>query len=414
MKKVEKKSVDFDYKSYEQEVLSGLMSGKNLIGDGGLLQPMIKHFVEAALQSELSSHLAREKKIDPTNTNKRNGKQSKKIRTVSGEIPIEYSRDRNSSFQPVTVKKQAHELSFGFDKQIIELYACGASLSDISLHLRNMYGVSMDEDTLSNVIRSTWHLVNTWHTRLLNPCYVVLFFDAVHITVCRDGVYSKRALYVVYGIKPDGYREIVALTLGQGGESSSEWSRCIADLKNRGVEEVFFICSDGLSGLNSVFEEHFPQAHIQRCIVHKIRNCFSLIDEKDRKLVLKQLKDVYTAVNESIARERLEYFKDYWQGKYDCIYNLWDKDWTALMACMNFIPTLRKLIYTNNPVENLNREIRRITKSKGGWKSEKALLIQLFHSLERKSKSWEKKVHAWASIKRELIAKFGERFNKYL
>lgn len=186
------------------------------------------------------------------------------------------------------------------------------------------------------------------------------------------------------------------------------------DIKNRGVEDIFHLCSDGLTGLKEVLSDAFPLSSIQRCVVHKMRNCMRLIDDKDCRLVVRQLREVYTAVNEVQARQRLEDFAVAWDGKYDCIVQLWEKDWTELMACMNLGVRLRKITYTTNAIENLNREIRRVTKTKGGWPSEKALLIQLYLSLERKSSSWTRKIQGWASIQRELVASHGERFTKHL
>lgn len=403
---------DFDFEVYQQKVIEGLIQGKPLTGDGGLLKPLIAKFVQGALDAELSDHLAEERAAGELN--RRNGKVSKKIRTESGDIPIEYSRDRNSSFNPVTVKKGQRQLGLGFDNQILELYAMSNSIADIRLHLERMYGTQMSESRISGVINSTWTNVKAWHERPLEGLYVVLFIDAVHLDVRRDHGVQKIALYVIYGITTQGQREIVALYPGQGAESATEWARCLEDLKNRGLKDVLILCSDGLAGLKSVLQQAYPQAKIQRCIVHKIRNCFKLIDNKDSKKVLAQLKGIYLAVNEPAARRALEDFGQYWKGKYDVIVKLWEKDWDELMPCMELGPTLRKITYTNNAIENLNREIRRVTKTKGAWVSDRALLIQLFLSLDRSKKSWHKKVHNWAGIRRELIELFGERFSNYI
>jgi len=336
---------EFDFESYQKQVVAGLMEGKGLLGEEGLLKPLIARFVETAMDAELEHHLSEE-------------------------------------------SKEQHELAVGFDDQILELYAMSNSMADIRLHLEKMYGAQMSESRISNVVNSTWDLVETWHKRPLPACYVVLFVDAVHVSVCRDGHYSKVAIYVMYGITVEGTREIIALYVGQGGEGATEWGRCLQDIKNRGVEDVFHICSDGLAGLKEVLADAFPLSSIQRCIVHKMRNCMRLIDDKDRRTVIRQLREVYTSINEAQARQRLKDFATKWEGKYDCIVQLWEKDWNELMACMQVGAALKKITYTNNAIENLNREIRRVTKTKGGWTSEKALLIQLHLSLKRKAKSW--------------------------
>jgi len=406
-------SEEFDFERYQSEVVAGLIAGKGLTGEDGLLKPLIAKFVEAALDAELTEHLANEKGSKLAKPNKRNGQKNKDLRTESGITKINYSRDRTGTFEPITVGKRQHEMATGFDQQILELYAMSNSAADIRLHLYKMYGAKMSEARISQVVNSTWEVVDKWHKRPLPACYIVLFVDAVHISVCRNGHYQKVAVYVVYGISIHGRREIVALYVGQGAESATEWGRCLQDLKNRGLEDVFHLCSDGLTGLHDVLQSTFPLSSIQRCVVHKMRNCMRLIDDKDSRKVIRQLREVYTAVNEAQARQRLEDFGTTWEGKYDCIVQMWEKDWTELMACMNLGVELRKITYTTNAIENLNREIRRVTKTKGGWTSERALLIQLHLSLERKAKSWNKKVRGWAAIQRELTQTYGERFTKH-
>lgn len=403
---------DFDYDRFRQEVISGLIEGKTLTGESGLLQPLIADFVQGALDAEMQDHLNKERSEGISN--RRNGKQNKTIRSESGEIEIAYDRDRNSTFDPITVKKRQHQLGVGFDNQILELYAMSNSLADIRTHLEKMYGVQMSEGRISEVVNVTWDRVKAWKERTLSALFVVLFIDAVHVKIRRNEGVATVALYVVYGISVEGRREIVALYPGQGAEGASEWGRCLQSLKNRGLEDVLIICSDGLTGLKEVMQEAFPMARIQRCIVHKVRNCFKLIDSKDQKKVLRQLKDVYHAVNEPAAKQELEDFGRYWNGKYDVIVHMWEKDWDELMACMDLPIALRKITYTTNAIENLNREIRRITKTKGAWVSDKALLIQLFLSLDRNKKSWNKKVHQWATIRRELAILFGERFSNHI
>lgn len=410
-KRIQEQSSDFDFSTFRQEVIQGMIEGKGLTGEGGLLQPLIANFIEGALSAELDDHLCEERNRGVKN--KRNGQQSKQIRTESGEIAINYSRDREGTFDPVTVGKRQHEVGLGFDNQILELYAMSNSVSDIRLHLDRMYGAQMSESRISGVINETWDRVEAWRNAPLPELLVVLFIDAVHIDVRRDGHVKRIALYVMYGINPHGERQIVALIPGQGAESATEWARCLQQLKNRGLKDVLYICSDGLAGLREVITETFPLANIQRCMVHKVRNTFRLLDEKDSRLVLQQLKDVYNAVNEPEARRKLEDFGQYWKGKYDLVVELWLKDWDDLMGCMALSPELKKIIYTTNAIENLNREIRRVTKSKAAWVSDKALLIQLFLALDRKKDTWNKVVLGWKAIHRELTLNHKERFTNY-
>ena len=412
MRKKQREREELNYAEYRAQVIEGMKQGKALTGEDGLLKPLIRDFVETALKAEMDEHLATEHALGLEN--RRNGSTSKPIRSECGEVEVSYSRDRAGTFEPITVKKRHYQLGAGFDDQIIELYAMSNSASDIRRHLDRMYGVEMSEARISAVVNSTWERVETWKNRPLPACLVVLFADAVHISVRRDGRMTKVAVYVLYGITVEGKREIIDIIVGQSAESATEWGRCFAKLKERGLEDVLYTCTDGLAGLREQIEQAFPLTHVQRCVVHKMRNCFSLIDEADRRTVLRQLKEVYTAVNEAEARRKLEDFQTYWKGKYDTVVNLWLKDWDDLMASMNLSTTLRKLLYTTNAIENLNREIRRVTKSKGGWVSDRALLIQLFLALERRKDSWNKSVRAWASIKRELAELHGERFTKHI
>ena len=401
-----------DLEAYRKAAIDQLRQGKSLLGQGGLLKPLIQDFIEAAMQAELEDHLATEREAGKSN--KRNGKQSKSVRSPAGTLKINYSRDRSGSFEPVTVPKRSHELAAGFEDQILELYAMSNSVSDISLHLRNMYGVQMSESRISAVIGTVWERVEAWKNRPLAACLVVLFCDAVHISVRRDGVVKKVAVYVMYGINLDGRREIIDLVVGQGGESATEWGRCLHQLKRRGLEDVLYVCTDGLAGFKDQIDQAFPLANQQRCLVHKMRNSLLLVDDKDKRKVSRQLKAVYNAVNETEARARLADFKADWGDKYTHVAHLWEKDWTELMLCMDLSPSLRKIIYTTNAIENLNREIRRITKSKGPWSNDRALLTQLFLSLERKKDSWNKTVLGWASIRRELVRLHAERITKHL
>jgi putative transposase len=413
MKKKQEKRSDtaFDFESYREEVIQGLMEGKGLTGEDGLLKPLIANFLEGALAAELSDHLDEQKAQGLSN--KRNGQQRKKVRTESGELEIGYSRDRGGSFEPITIKKRQHEVGLGFDNQILELYAMSNSVSDIRIHLQRMYGAEMGESRISEVVNRTWDRVEAWRNSPLPALLVVLFIDAVHVDVRRDGQMKRIALYVMYGITIQGQRQIIALIPGQGAEGATEWARCLQHLKNRGLEDVLYTCSDGLAGLRDVITEAFPLTNVQRCMVHKIRNTFKLLDDKDSRQVLRQLKEVYQAVNEAEARRKLEDFQRFWNGKYDLVVDLWLKDWEDLMRCMQLSPTLKKIVYTTNAIENLNREIRRVTKTKAGWVSDRALLIQLFLSLDRKKDSWNKSVLGWNAIQRELLKVHGDRFAKH-
>ena len=411
MTKKQKQTPDsnFDFEAYRQEVIRGLMEGKGLTGEDGLLKPLIANFLEGALSAELSDHLDEQKAQGLSN--KRNGQQRKKVRTESGELEIGYSRDRNGSFEPITIKKRQYEIGSGFDNQILELYAMSNSVSDIRIHLQRMYGAEMSESRISEVVNQTWDRVDAWHNSPLPALLVVLFIDAVHVDVRRDGQMKRIALYVMYGITIQGQRQVVALIPGQAAEGATEWARCLQQLKNRGLEDVLYVCSDGLAGLREVISEAFPLANIQRCMVHKIRNTFKLLDEKDSRQVLRQLKEVYQAVNEAEARRKLEDFQRYWNGKYDLVVDLWLKDWPDLMGCMQLSPTLKKLVYTTNAIESVNRSLRKVIKTKAVFPSEDAVFRLMYLAMNNISKKWNRPIKNWRAALSHFAILFPERFS---
>ncbi|MFK8161298.1 MAG: IS256 family transposase [Lewinella sp.] len=413
MAKKKDTSSDKVFADFESDILAGIMAGKPLGGTEGVLTNLIKHVVEKSMNAELGEHLRAEAKQLDAKANKRNGKARKQINTDFGPTEIEPSRDRTGTYESAIVGKWQHDLAPNMSKQILSLYARGNSYQDISRHINELFGHVLSKASISAVVGSVWEDVQAWQQRLLKTCYVAIFMDAIHFSVRLEGKSVKVATYLFYGVDPEGNRDILSMYTGRGAESTSQWSVHLQELKERGVEDVKVFVADGLTGLVDAVGTYFPASRFQRCIVHKIRNSVVGVDFKDRRKVCQDLRKIYTASDEEGAAEALTAFGDKWT-KYAHVIRLWEKDWTELMVFMTFGPEMRRLIYTTNALENVNRHLRKATKSKGSWPTTKALMIQAYLTLQATKSAWAKKVRNWAAVQRELMEEYGEEYTKYL
>lgn len=401
---------DFDYKAFESGALLGLQNGQGLVGEKGILKDLIKHLVESSLNGEMDAHLAANKAC--STPNRRNGSTKKQIRTQIGQVQIHPPRDRAGSFEPQLIKKWERDLNSGLEEQILELYSIGNSYSDIQAHLKRMYGVELSSGQISAITDRVWNDIRQWQKRPLQAFYPVIFLDAIHFKVRENGIVVSKAVYTVYGVDAEGYRDVLAIQIG-GEEGAKQWGRTLEHLKDRGVEEVLFFCVDGWTGFKEAIWEVFPNATVQRCIVHMVRTAIRFVDDKDVKTVCKDLKAIYTADEEAQGLQALEQFKHKWDAKYPEIGRAWTKNWTELTAFFGFNWAVRKLIYTTNSIEGLHRIMRRTTKTKAAFVSEDALTKLLFLTLRNKKKGWKKRIHSYKAVLRSLRREFAEQFEKY-
>jgi putative transposase len=401
------------FADFESDILAGILAGKPLGGTEGVLTNLIKHVVEKSMNAELGEHLLAEAAQLDAKPNKRNGKARKRINTDFGPTEIETSRDRTGTYESGIVGKWQHDLAPNMSKQILSLYARGNSYQDISRHIEELFGHVLSKASISTVVSGVWEEVQTWQERALKRCYIAIFMDAIHFSVRLEGKSVKVATYLFYGVDPEGNRDILSMHVGRGAESTSQWSVHLQELKERGVEDVKVFVADGLTGLVNAVETYFPKSRFQRCIVHKVRNSVVGVDFKDRREVCKDLRTIYTASDEDGAHEALTAFGAKWT-KYSHIVRLWEKDWTELMFFMTFGPEMRRLIYTTNALENVNRHLRKATKSKGSWATTKALMTQAYLTLKVTRPAWAKKVRNWAAVQRELMEEYGEEYTKHL
>jgi len=401
----------FDYTQFEQEALAGLMAGKSLIGEQGILKGLIQHLVECALDGEMDAHLSAEK--SKGKANRRNGHTRKNLRTMVGEVSIQPPRDRAGSFTPQLVSKWERDLDSGLERQILELYSMGNSYEDIRSHVLQMYGVKLSVTQISAITDRVWKEIHQWQQRVLQSFYMVVFLDAIHFKIRTEGVVKTRAVYTVYGVDAEGYRDVLSIEIGEE-EGAKHWGRVLEKLQERGVEDVLFFAIDGLSGFRKAIESVFPNSIVQRCIVHMVRSSIKFVAEKDMGEVIADLKAIYTSDTEQQALSALNAFEKKWNDKYASISKAWRSNWMELTAFFGYNRAVKKMIYTTNPIENLHRMMRKTTKTKGAFVSEQALEKLLYLTLKKKRKVWERRIHSTKSVQRCLEREFGERYTKHL
>lgn len=399
-------------KPTEKELFNGLLDQllkdykkpEDVLGEQGLLKRLSKAVLERALGAELTQHLGYEKH-DPTgygNGNSRNGSSEKTLKGKSGEITIDVPRDRNGMFEPQIVKK--HQTRFdGFDDKILSMYALGMTTRDIQAHLEEIYGVEVSPTLISNVTDAVTEEVKAWQNRPLEAVYPILYLDALHVKMRDGGHVHNRAMYVAIGVKLDGDKEVLGLWAGQA-EGAKFWLQVVTELKNRGVQDIFIACVDGLKGLPQAIETVFPKAQVQLCIVHLVRNCLNYVSWKDRKVVAADLKPIYRAATSEDAWLQLEAFAEKWDGRYPSISQIWRRNWDQVTPFFAYPAEIRKVIYTTNAVESLNMSLRKVIKTRGSFPNEDAALKLLYLALERAAKKWTRPLLDWkAALNRFAI-----------
>ena len=401
----------FDYTSFEQAAVQGLQSGSGLVGENGVLTALIQRLVNAALSGEMNAHL-KEERFEGLK-NRRNGHTSKQLDTELGVVGVSPPRDRAGRFEPQLVGKWDRQLGSGLNEQILMLYAHGNSYGDIQHQLKSLYGLEYSTASISEVTDQVWPEVLSWQQRGLNSFYVTIFLDGIYFTTREGGKSVKKVIFSVYGVTAEGERDVLGIYVREA-EGAKEWGRVLEDLRKRGVEDVLFFCVDGLSGFSEAILEVFPQSFVQRCIVHMIRSSTKFVSDKDIKAVCGDLRGVYAAADDVQAQVALESFKQKWDKKYPEIAQKWEQAWAELMLFMDYGEHVRRMIYTTNAVEALHRQIRKVTKSKGSWTNDKALIKQLYLILHYGRGGWKKSVFHWTAISRELRERFGDRYTQHL
>lgn len=374
---------------------------------GKVVQKLLDIEFNEFMEYEKGSH---ESKKD---SNRRNGTTSKgkKVKTDNGEITIIPPRDREGKFEPQIVKKRQKVLE-GFDDLVISLYAKGISLNDIKDTISEIYSVELSTETLSNMTEAVSQEVQEWQQRKLQECYPFVYVDCLYCHVKDDLTSSKKAIYVALGIGVDGVKDVLGIWIDET-ESASKWCEIFEELKTRGVNDIFFVSMDGLAGLPEAVEKVFPKTIMQRCIVHIVRNIYGILPKKEAKEIIGDFKKIYTASNLENAKLEYQNFKEKYQNNNKLMKKV-DNDINWIYQIFEYPPAIRKVIYTTNAIESLNSALRKVTKGKGSFINENALMKVLYLRITELQKKWSKGVANWNNVKHELIEIFEERFLKYI
>lgn len=389
----------------EKKALEQFMTGKSLFGKDGAFAPMLKNFIEKALESEMESHLS---DAERSKGNKRNGKSRKTVKSNEGTFEIEVPTDRQSSFEPELVKKRQTILAENLSEKIIGLYGLGMGLRDISAHIKEMYDTDISHTVLSQITDKIVPDIKAWQSRSLESMSCIVWLDAMHYKVRVDGKVVHRALYNILGINKAGYKEVLGMYVSES-EGANFWLQVLTDLQNRGLQDILIACTDNLKGFTNAIVSVFPKAITQLCIVHQIRNSLKYVASKDQKEFLKDLKKVYRAVSKDIAEDELLRLEEKWGSKYPVVIDSWQNNWEELSQYFQFSAPIRKMIYTTNAVEGFHRQVRKVTKTKGAFTNDMALLKLVYLATMNIQKKWTTPLQNWSLIIQQLYIKFGDR-----
>jgi len=386
------------------ELLKDYKHPEDLTGEHGLLKQLTKQLLERAMAAELTEHVGYEKHDTAGNNsgNSRNGKSAKRIKGSFGELVLETPRDRNGTFEPQIIPK--HQTHFtGFDANILSLYARGLSTREIKQHLEEIYHVEVSPTLISNVTEAVLEEVKAWQSRQLEEVYSIMYLDAIQFKVRDGGQVRSKAIYLAIGVTMAGFKEVLGMWIAQT-EGAKFWLHVMTELKNRGVKDIFIACVDGLKGFPDAIESVFPQTEVQLCIVHLVRHSLNFVGWKERKQVASDLKLIYCAATVAEAEQRLAEFAAKWDSKFPTIAKSWRANWERVIPFFAYPAEIRKVIYTTNAIESLNMSLRKVTKARGSFPTDEAVLKLLYLALRNIAKKWTMPLFGWnAALNRFAI-----------
>lgn len=373
-----------------------------------MLKDLLGDTLQGMLEEELSEELGYEKYEHSENrTNSRNGHSPKKVNSSYGEIELNIPRDRNGEYEPIIVPKHQRDIS-DVEQKVISMYAKGMTTRDISSHLDEIYGMEASAELISKITDRVLPEAKAWQNRPLEKKYVVIYLDAIHYHVKQDNQVIKKAVYIAIGMRIDGNKEVIGLYIG-GNESAKYWVSVLNDIKSRGCEDIFIACVDGLSGFNDAIRAVYPQTDIQRCIIHQIRSSTKFVASKDMKRFMSDLKKIYKANTQDEAFEELQNFDNLWGKKYPTCIKSWKENWNELTTFFNYPVEIRKIIYTTNMIENFNRQLRKVTKTRTVFPTDDSLFKLLYLAMRDITKKWYGKTPNWGMILSQLLIQFPDR-----
>ena len=389
----------------QKKAIEQLKTGQSLTGKDGVFAPMLKQFLEAALEAEMEAHLDEEER---SKKNKRNGKGSKTLKTHVGDVEISTPQDRHSSFEPEIIRKRETVLAESLTGKILSLYGIGMSLRDISKHIEEMYDTKVSATTLSQITDKVIPEIKQWQNRPLEAVYTIVWLDAMHFKVKEEGKFKSKAFYTILAINCEGKKELLGLYLSES-EGANFWLQVLTDLKNRGLEDILICCIDNLKGFPEAIASVYPECEIQTCIIHQIRNSLKYIASNNKKEFMSDLKKVYKADTKESAEIELDNLEEKWGKKYPIVIRSWRNNWPCLSTYFDYTPEIRRLIYTTNTVEGFHRQIRKVTKSKGPFTSDMALIKIIYLAYCQIKKKWTTPLQNWALTIQQLSIRFGDR-----
>ena len=393
-----------------QQELARAKSIDDFFGKEGIFARLFADTLEQMLEAELTAHLGypRHAPEGRNSGNSRNGKRTRQVRTSSGDTTIQVPRDRNSTFQSPLL--DAYQTSTNeLEDKIIALYAKGMSARDIQDMLHQAYGVEVSPATISAVTDKVWSLVEAWQNRPLAAIYPIIYLDAIHLKLRRDGKVANTAVYIVLGVDVDGQRDVLGHWVGDGAEGANFWLSVVTDLQGRGVQDVFIACIDGLNGFKDAIHAVFPRTQIQRCIIHQVRQSLTYVSWKDRKAFVADLRTIYQAPTREAAETRLLELSERWSATYPMAVRSWETHWDDLATMFEYSAEIRRLIYTTNSIEGYNRQLRKVTKTKGAFPTDEAARKLLFLVNRDITRKWTAPVPNWARIRNQLAIRFAGR-----
>jgi putative transposase len=375
----------------------------------------IKDVLQESLEAEMTGTLgySRYDWKNKNTDNSRNGHSKKTVKSQFGEMELDIPRDSKGEFEPVIVKKHEKTFSNSLEDMIISLFAMGTSNRDIEQQMKKLYGVDVSPEMVTRITDKILPRAKEWQNRMLSPLYPIIFLDGIVFNVRQDGVVAKKTAYVVFAINIMGRKEVLGIWIGEA-ESSKFWMTVLSDLKNRGVMDIPIASVDGLSGFEDAIKASYPRTEIQRCIVHQIRNSTRYVNYKDRKEFCDDMKEIYTAVNEEAGLLALDCFEEKWKSKYLYAIKSWRANWECLSTFFKYPPEIRRLIYTTNPIENFNRSIRKVTKTKSSFPTDDSLFKILYLIVMDTSEKWTMPIPNWGIILNQLTVYFKERIESYI
>lgn len=374
------------------------------------LKDLLGGTIKEMMEVEMDDHLGYEKSERSDNDDYRNGYKSKRINSSYGSMDIQVPQDRKSTFEPQVVKKRQKDIS-DIDQKIISMYAKGMTTRQISETIDDIYGFEASEGFISDVTDKILPQIDDWQKRPLSSIYPIVFIDAIHFSVREDGIIRKLAAYVVLGIDEDGKKEVLTIEVGEN-ESSKYWLSVLNSLKNRGVQDILILCSDGLAGLKEAVKTAYPETEHQRCIVHMVRNTLKYVANKDMKAFAKDLKTIYTAPDEKSALEQLETVTQKWSPSYPSAMKRWSDNWDVITPIFKFSAEVRKAFYTTNAIESLNSSYRRLNRQRSVFPSAQALLKSLYLATFEATKKWTMAIRNWGKVRGELEIMYPDRFSE--